>query len=125
MKNRRKRAARAREGHGRALPAGSDTAYVSAAEAKNRFAYLLEEAQQGRKLVITKHKAPRAVLLSLESYQALTAAREPALEELAADFEQRLARMQTSQMRAAMQRAFTASPAELGRAAVRAGRRNS
>ena len=43
------------------------TTSVSATQAKNEFALVLERAIQGEKIVITKHDVPKAVMLSIEN----------------------------------------------------------
>jgi len=97
---------------------------VSATEAKNEFATLLERAVARGPVFITKHDEPRAVLLALEEFNALTAAPDDRLSVLAAAFDELLDRMQRPGSRARMQAAFDASPDELGEAAVRAARQS-
>jgi len=46
--------------------ADKDRALVTATEAKNKFGRLLEKAMQGGVVVITKHDAPKAVLISMD-----------------------------------------------------------
>jgi prevent-host-death family protein len=96
--------------------------YMPASRAKNEFATVLEEVLRGREVVITKHKAPKAVVVSMERFNALTTAATPNLGALTASFDSRLARMQTSDARTNMRNAFNASPAELAQAAVNAAR---
>jgi PHD/YefM family antitoxin component YafN of YafNO toxin-antitoxin module len=79
-------------------------------------------AIQGGAVVITKHDAPRAVLISVENFNALTGAAETKLDTLSRDFDVLLARMQTSTSRRGMQAAFAASGKRLGKAAVAAAR---
>ncbi len=99
------------------------SASYSATEAKNEFGRILEKAIQGQTVVITKHDAPKAVLISMDKFNALKYAPELKLNTLSAEFDRLLARMQTSQARAGMQAAFNASPKQLGKAAVLAARR--
>src|SRR5262249_50094405 len=47
---------------------------VTASEAKSEFGRVLELAIQGRAVVITKHDAPKAVLISVENFNALSGA---------------------------------------------------
>jgi prevent-host-death family protein len=79
-------------------------------------------AIQGGAVVITKHEAPKAVLLSVENFNALSQARETRLDTLSGEFDALLARMQTPKARAGMRRAFSASAEKLGKAAVVAAR---
>lgn len=96
---------------------------VSATEAKNKFGSVLERVIRGDVMFITKHDGPKAVLLPVEEYYALSHAPEAKLDTLTAEFDAMLARMQTQKARAAVRRAFHASPKELGRAAVAAARK--
>jgi len=102
---------------------GEPAPMVSATDAKNQFARVFESAVQHGAVVITKHDAPKAVLLSLEEFQALTAPSRRALDDLSGELDALVARMQTPQARAGMKAAFAASPEELGKAAVAAARK--
>jgi antitoxin Phd len=96
---------------------------VSATEAKNEFASILDTAVTRGPVFITKHDAPRAVLLALDEFNALTSAPNDRLTALTGVFDEMLDWMQKPGMRAQMQSAFDASPESLGEAAVRAARR--
>jgi hypothetical protein len=63
------------------------------------------------------------VLISVEEFDIRPRPREINLDALRQHFDDLLARMQGPKARAAMQAAFEASPAELGRAAVAGARR--
>jgi len=106
---------------------GEEVELVSfnATEAKNVFGRVLDAALREGAAVITKHDVPRAVLLSLEEFDALMSSRRAQLEVLASDFDALLARMQTPASRRGMRAAFDASPARLGEAAVKAARKRS
>jgi antitoxin Phd len=95
----------------------------TATDAKKEFGRVLEMATQGGVVVITKHDAPRAVLLSVDEFNALARAAERQLDTLSGEFDALLARMQTPKARAGMKAAFGASPKQLGRAAVAAARK--
>jgi antitoxin Phd len=95
---------------------------VSASKAKSEFGRVLELAIQGRAVVITKHDAPKAVLISVENFNALSGAAETKLDTLSREFDALLARMQTSKARRGMKAAFAASGKRLGKAAVAAAR---
>ena len=99
------------------------TTTVTATEAKTRFGPLLETAIRGGSVVITKHDAPKAVLLSIAEFEALGGSRPPDLNALSADFDSLVARLQTSGSRKALKSAFEATPKELGRLAVANHRR--
>jgi antitoxin Phd len=96
---------------------------VTATDAKKQFGRVLELVLKGGAVVITKHDAPKAILLSMDEFNALTQATDSTLDRLSADFDALLARMQTPRARAGMKTAFGASPRELGRAAVAAARK--
>jgi len=74
---------------------------------------------------ITKNSRPQAVLLSVDAYTALTEQDAQALNQLTAEFDAMLLRMQAPGAREAAQAAFDASPAELGEAAVAAARKRA
>jgi prevent-host-death family protein len=103
-------------------PAHAPALTVTATEAKTRFGPLLETAIRGGAVVITKHDAPKAVLLSMEAFEALGGSRVPELGALTDEFDALLDRLQTPASRKALKSAFDASPKELGRLAA-AGRR--
>ena len=95
----------------------------TATEAKNVFGRLLDQAIHGEPVVITKHRAPRAVLISMDQFTALKQAPEAKLNTLSREFDQLLDRMQTSKARAAADNLFHASPEDLGRAAAATARK--
>ena len=110
---------------GRQIPTAGTGAYesgesitVTATEAQNEFGSVLERAVGDRVVVITRHNAPRAVLLSIDRYNALTGAGAAVLETLSGEFDALLARMQTPTARAGMRKAFQSSAKQLGRAVV-------
>jgi PHD/YefM family antitoxin component YafN of YafNO toxin-antitoxin module len=80
---------------------------------------------QGGRVVITKHDAPTAVLLSYDEYQDLTGADSPDLDALSHEFDELMARMQTPASREATEALFRASTAELAEAAVAEARRDA
>lgn len=96
---------------------------VSATDAKNEFGRILEKVIQGGTVVITKHDAPKAVLISVDEFEVLSRANRVQLDSLSGEFDALLARMQTPAARAGMKAAFDASPKQLGRAAVAAARK--
>lgn len=95
----------------------------SATEAKNKFGVILEKVIQGDPVVITKHDAAKAVLISIGEFNALSRAAESKIDTLTAEFDSLLARMQGPAARKAMDAAFHASPKQLGMAAVAAARK--
>lgn len=95
---------------------------VTASDAKSEFGRVLEMAVQGGAVVITKHDAPKAVLISVENFNALSGAAEAKLDTLNREFDALLARMQTPKARRGMKTAFAASGKQLGKTAVAAAR---
>jgi prevent-host-death family protein len=100
-----------------------DIPSVPASRAKNSFGAILEKATHGGAIAITRHDSPRAVLLSYEEFESLARTRSQTLDQLTAEFDDLLARMQTPKARRAMEAAFNATSAQLGRAAVKAARK--
>ena len=98
-------------------------ASYTATEAKNEFGRVLEQAIHGTTVVITKHDSPRAVLISMDQFQALRQAPQVKLNTLSEQFDALLARLQTPAARRGMARAFNASTKQLGKAAVAAARK--
>lgn len=97
--------------------------FYTATEVKNEFGRVLDEALQGATVVITKHDAPKAVLISMDRFHALQQAPQLKLDTLSSEFDALLSRMQTGTARAGMERAFNASSERLGKAAVAAARK--
>jgi prevent-host-death family protein len=96
---------------------------VSATVAKNEFGRVLDMALRSGRVVITKHNAPTAVLLSADAYQALAGRATPDLDALREEFDSMFKHMQTPKARAGTAALFAASPSELGDAAVAAAHR--
>jgi len=101
-----------------------DVPVVPSTQLKNGLGGVLEQVMRGGAVAITRHETPKAVLIAYDEFVALTKDRAPALNDLAAEYDVLLARMQTPQARKAMAAAFNATPAELGRAAVKAARKS-
>jgi prevent-host-death family protein len=96
---------------------------VTASEAKATFGRVLERAMHDGAVVITKHDTAKAVLLSIERFNALSGGGGTTLETLDHEFDALLARMQTPRARRGMKTAFGASGKQLGQAAAAAARR--
>ena len=116
----RTRPHRVRSLQSRELP---ESVAISATEAKNEFGRILETVIQGGKVVITKHDSPKAVLISMDEFTALSNARRAELETLSEEFDGLLARLQKPAARAGMNAAFHATTKELGKAAAAAARK--
>jgi antitoxin Phd len=93
-------------------------ASYTATEAKNEFGRVLEQAIQGTTVLITKHDSPRAVLISIDHFQALEEAPQLKLNTLTEQFDTLLERMQTPKARRGMAAAFGANKKQLGKASV-------
>jgi antitoxin Phd len=102
---------------------GEEPITITATDAKNKLGEVLESVIRGGMVLITKHDTPKAVLLSIEEYGALSQATQTGLDSLTEEFDALLARMQTAKSRAGMKAAFAASPQQLGKAAVTAARK--
>ena len=94
-----------------------DVPSVAATRLKNEFGAVLEEAARGA-VAITRHDAPKAVLVSYDEFRALVNGRSQSLSELDGEFDALLERMQSPKAKKGVEAAFRASPAELGRASV-------
>src|SRR5690349_20638155 len=99
-----------------------DVPAVAATRLKNEFGAVLDQALRSGAVAITRHDTPRAVLISYDEFQALVKARSHDLSDLAAEYDVLLANLQTPRAKKGLEAAFNATPAELGRAAVRAAR---
>jgi antitoxin Phd len=104
---------------------GEEPIKVSATEAKNRFGELLDMVLQSGMALITRHETPKAVLLSMGEYGALSRATRARLDSLGHGFDALLAPMQTGKARAGMKAAFAATQKRLGKAAGAAARRRT
>jgi prevent-host-death family protein len=96
---------------------------VPASRLKNAPGAIVDQAAAGRPVVITRHDAPRAVILSFEDFEGLARASNPALGHLEARFDELLADMQKPEAKRAVRKALDATPEALGRAAVAAARK--
>lgn len=92
----------------------------SATEAKNSFGRVLDTASSRGMVAICKRDRPAAVLLSIDTYEALIDASAPRLDTLTQQFDSLLARMQSAPVRDAMSSAFDADSDQLGEAALAA-----
>lgn len=100
-----------------------DIPTVAATRVKNEFGAILDKARHGGAVAITRHNTPRAVLLDYDEFQSLVKVRLDSLADLDAEFDSLLVHLQTPKARRAMNNAFHSSPAQLGRAAVKAARK--
>lgn len=96
---------------------------VTSTQAQNGFGELLDKVIEGQHFVITKYQTPKAVVLPYAQYKELTERGARQLDTLSAEFDALLASMQTREAKAGLRAAFSASPEELGKAAVAAARK--
>jgi prevent-host-death family protein len=99
-----------------------DVPTVAATQLKNALGTVLEQVIRSGAVAITRHDTIKVVLLSFDEFQSLVKAQSHSLNDLTAEYDTLLARMQTSAARKGMAAAFNATPAELGYAAVKARR---
>ena len=91
---------------------------ITATELKNATADVFEQVAAKQAIAITRHEKPRAILLSVEQYEALTRQRPEWLETLHEEYRGMLERMQGPEQRAGAEKLFKATPEELGQAAL-------
>jgi prevent-host-death family protein len=96
---------------------------VPASRLKNAPGAIVDQAAAGRPVVITRHDAPKVVILSFDDFEELARAREPALGALEARFEELFAAMQKPEAKRGVRAALDASAQDLGRAALAAARK--
>lgn len=98
---------------------------IAATKVKNEFGTVLDKATRDGAVAITRHDAPKAVLLSFEEFESLAQARARNLDSLSKEFDGLLESLQTPKAKKALKTAFNASPAELGRSAVKTAAKSS
>lgn len=96
-----------------------EDAALSATEAQNNFGRVLSRAASEGTVYITRYDRPTAVVLSIDRYRELAGADAADLDELAREFDEMLARMQTEEVAAGIDALFRMTPDQLGEAAVR------
>jgi prevent-host-death family protein len=92
----------------------------TATDAKKEFGRALDITAQGGMVVVTKHDDAKAVMLSVDEFNALVAPGASRLDDLRREFDVMLGQMQKPSVKAAMKAAFGAAPEALGKAAVSA-----
>jgi len=98
-----------------------EPARISSSDAKNGFGRILERVTKEGGVAITLRNEPRFMVISVETYQRMARADSRSLNTLTDEFDAVLDRMQAPGVRAAMERAFSMTPEELGHAARRQG----
>ena len=97
----------------------------TATDAKRSFGAGLEKAIAKGIVAITRRDKARAVLLSMEEYEAMQARLTDPLLDMRAEFDALVQRMQKPRAKAAGRALFKAVPAALGRAAVAGARKRA
>jgi prevent-host-death family protein len=100
-----------------------DIPAVAVMEVKKKFGAILEKAIHAGAIAITVNNSPKAVLLSYQEFESVIKGRSRTVGELSADLDGLVAQMQTPKAKQGMETAFKASPAKLGRAAVKTARK--
>lgn len=100
------------------VPRVQELPTITATELKNSTADVFEQVAAKQAIAITRHEKPRAILLSVEQYEALTGHRPEWLEKLHEEYRGMLERMQGPEQRAGAEKLFRATPEELGQAAL-------
>ena len=93
----------------------AETVTTSATDFKRHVGKYLDMARTGA-VIIEKQGRPAAVLISVEEYEALNPSASRVIDRLTEEFDTLVARMQRRGFEKAMEKAFDASPAELGAA---------
>ena len=96
---------------------------VTATALKNHTADVLDQVATQGAVAITRHNKPRAVLIPIELYEQLTGGEPSWLAELHGECRGMLEAMQVPKQKEGAERAFNATPEELGKAAVAAALR--
>ena len=92
---------------------------VTASELKNNFGEVSAQAMKGA-VAITRHQRAEFILLPVEQYLELQHARTAPLDALTSQFDAMVARMNTPAAKRGVAKLFKASPAGLGKSAVKA-----
>lgn len=100
------------------VPRVQELPTITATELKNATADVFEQVAAKQAIAITRHEKPRAILLSVEQYEALAGQRPEWLEKLHEEYRGMLERMQGPEQRAGAEKLFRATPEELGQAAL-------
>ncbi len=99
----------------------ADLPDVTASVLKNKFSEVARLASSGP-LAVSRHNRREFVILTARQYEELQQSRRAPLENLSAEFDQMVAKINTSKARRATASLFSASSKALGKAAVNARR---
>lgn len=101
-------------------PHGRPVQEISSTSVKSGVTTLLETVTRHGMVALTKNRKTKAVVLSVEEYQALLHRKPNLLDALDAHFDRLFDAMQGPIADAAFERVMNATPNELGKAAVEA-----
>ena len=90
--------------------------------AQNNFGEMLTTVRSGKPVAIERNKELVAVVIEVGEYERLSQGPKPVLNLLTEHYDRMVASMQTPQFTRAMERLFTATPEQLGAAAVKAAK---
>lgn len=94
---------------------------VTASQLKNKFGEVSTQAVKGA-VAITRHQRAEFVLLPVAQYLELQEARTAPLDALASEFDAMVTRMNSPAAKRGVAKLFQATPAGLGKSAVKAAR---
>lgn len=95
-----------------------------ASTVKNKFRDVAEQAAKGA-IAISRYSRPEFVIMRADEYVRLEKLRRSPLEALTGQFDDLVAKMQSAKSKKAVSSLFAASPSDLGKAAVKAARKNA
>jgi PHD/YefM family antitoxin component YafN of YafNO toxin-antitoxin module len=95
-----------------------------ASTVKNKFRDVAAQAAKGP-VAISRYKRPELVIMAAGEYVRLEKLRRTSLDVLTGQFDELVAKMQTSKSKNAVQALFAATAAELGKAALNASGANA
>ncbi len=105
-------------------PILSELPSVDASTVKNRYRDVAALAAKGA-IVISRYARPELVIMPAAEYVRLEKALRAPLDQLAGEFDGLVAKMQASKSKQAAHALFGASPADLGKAAVKVAKANA
>jgi prevent-host-death family protein len=105
-------------------PILSELRAFDASTVKNKFREVAEQAAKGA-IAISRYSRPELVIMTAEEYVRLEKLRRAPLDALTGQFDDLVAKMQTAKSQKAVQTLFGATPADLGKAALKAARPNA
>lgn len=105
-------------------PILSELPSVDASTVKNQFRDVAAQAAETA-IAISRYGRPEWVILSAEEFVRLEKSRRAPLDTLTGQFDGLVAKMQTAKSQKAVQALFGATPAGLGKAAVKAAKANA